>query len=102
MELLVYTRLFREKFQKERFLCENDLLLAVLEGAFEVQGEGGTFLVEANQAFHFFKNQTYERRVHSPLTIALFRYQSENPIFVLFISIKIHPSSITFSRVNDK
>ncbi len=81
MELLVYTRLFREKFQKESFLCENDLLLAVLEGAFEVQGVGGIVRVEANQAFHFFKNRQYERRVLSPLTMALFRYRSESPIF---------------------
>lgn len=102
MKLLVYTRLFREKFQKERFLCENDLLLAVLEGAFEVQGEGGTFLVEANQAFHFFKNQTYERRVHSPLTIALFRYQSENPIFdrehLIFRDIQRFRSTLTLAN----
>lgn len=81
MELLVYTKLFREKFQKESFLCENDLLLAVLEGAFEVQGDGGAIRIEANQAFHFFKNKPYERRVLSPLTMVLFRYQSENPIF---------------------
>jgi AraC-like DNA-binding protein len=103
MELLVYTRLFREKFQKERFLCENDLLLTVSEGAFEVRWDGGTACVEANQAFHFFKNKPYERHILSPLTMALFRYQSENPIFdrehLIFRDIQRFRSTLTLANV---
>lgn len=81
MELLVYTKLYREKFEKERFLCENDLLLAVLEGAFTVESESGPITVEAGQAFHFSANKQYERRILSPLTMVLFRYRSDTPLF---------------------
>ena len=102
MELLVYTRLFREKFQKESFFCENDILLAVLDGAFEVQGDGGAVLVEANQAFHFFKDKPYERRVLSPLTMVLFRYQSEHPIFdrehIVFRDIRRFRSTLALAN----
>ena len=102
MELLVYTRLFREKFQKESFFCENDILLAVLNGAFEVQRDGGAVLVEANQAFHFFKDKPYERRVLSPLTMVLFRYQSEHPIFdrehIVFRDIRRFRSTLALAN----
>lgn len=81
MELLVYTKLFREKFQKESFLCENDLLLVVHSGAFKVRIGDTWVRTEENQAFHFFKNKRYERRILSPLTMSLFRYESKKALF---------------------
>lgn len=81
MELLVYTRLFREKFQKESFSSENDLLLCVLEGAFEVRRQTEWIRVEKNQAFLFCKGVQYERRILAPLTMALFRYNGSRSLF---------------------
>lgn len=81
MELLVYTRIEREKFQKEHFLCENDILLCVLSGAFKVKTDGKWITVEENQAFLFLKGKPYERRILRPMTMALFRYESATPLF---------------------
>ncbi len=81
MELLVYTRLFREKFQKESFQNENDILLCVLEGAFEVKADARWLCIEKNQAFLFRKGKQYERRILRPMTLMLFRYESSTPLF---------------------
>lgn len=81
MKLLVYTKLYRENFEKERFLCENDLLLCVLEGAFTVKYEEKERRVEENQAFLFRKGVCHERRILRPMKLMLFRYASEEPLF---------------------
>ncbi len=81
MELLVYTKLSRERFQKESFQSENDILLCVLEGAFEVKSDAKRICVEKNQAFLFRKGVAYERRILRPMKLLLFRYESDPPLF---------------------
>lgn len=81
MELLVYTSIYREKFREKHFLCENDLLLCVLEGAFTVKYEGKERRVEENQAFLFRKGISHERHALRPMKLILFRYASAEPLF---------------------
>lgn len=81
MELLVYTSIYREKFREKHFLCENDLLLCLLEGAFTVKYEGKERQVEENQAFLFRKGVRHERHALRPMKLMLFRYVSEEPLF---------------------
>ena len=81
MELLVYTSIIREKFEKTRFLCENDLLLCLLEGAFTVEYGGQQRQVEENQAFLFRKGVCHERHALRPMRMMLFRYESDAPLF---------------------
>ncbi len=81
MELMVYTRLYREKFNEEHFCKEDNVLLLVLDGSFFVKSAEGNFNVERMQAFDFHKGVPYERRITAPLSMLLFRYRSDVPIF---------------------
>ena len=81
MELIGCTRLYREKFNEEHFYNEDHVLLLVLEGGFFVKSEAGDFQVERLQGFHFHKGVTYERRITSPMTMLVFRYRSDAPLF---------------------
>ena len=81
MELIGCTRLYREKFNEEHFHNEDHVLLLVLEGGFFVKSEAGDFQVERLQGFHFHKGVTYERRISSPMTMLVFRYRSDAPLF---------------------
>ncbi len=81
MELLACTRLYREKFNEEHFCKADHFLLLSLEGSFFVRSAAGDFQVERMQAFHFHKGVLYERRITAPLTMLLFRYRSDAPLF---------------------
>ena len=81
MELIGCTRLYREKFNEEHFRNEDHVLLLVLEGSFFVKSEAGDFQVERLQGFHFHKGATYERRIAAPMTMLVFRYRSDAPLF---------------------
>ena len=81
MELIGCTRLYREKFNEEHFRNEDHVLLLVLEGSFFVKSEAGDFQVERLQSFHFHKGAVYERRITAPMTMLVFRYRSDAPLF---------------------
>lgn len=81
MELVGCTRLYREKFNEEHFLGEDHFLLLALEGSFSVKCEEGAFNVERLQAFHFHKGTAYERAITAPLSMILFRYRGDAPLF---------------------
>ena len=81
MELIGCTRLYREKFNEEHFCKEDHILLLALEGRFFVKSAAGDFQVERLQGFHFHKGIIYDRRITEPMTMLVFRYRSDAPLF---------------------
>ena len=80
-ELLVCVKVEREKFKKEIFCGEDDILGIVKSGAFEFDDGGGLQIVSEFEGVIFKKGVTYERKVVEPLVMYLFRYRSTDELF---------------------
>ena len=79
--LTVSTKVFRNAFIMERFLGSDDIFALVESGSFYVNGKEGKYNVKKNEGFLFRKNVLYDRRVTEPVTMYLFRYESETKAF---------------------
>jgi AraC-like DNA-binding protein len=79
--LTVSTKVFRNAFIMERFVGSDDIFALVETGSFYVNGKEGKYNVKKNEGFLFRKNVLYDRRVTEPVTMYLFRYESETKAF---------------------
>ena len=80
-QLTVSLRVFREQFMMEHFIGSDDIFALVKEGSFSVGTENSRFTANKNEGVLFRKNILYHRHVLSPVTLYLFRYKSDFPIF---------------------
>ena len=80
-QLFVTTRVHRKKFLVEYFIGSDDIFALVKEGSFFVESGNEKYTVNKNEGMLFRKNVLYHRVVTSPVTMYLFRYRSENPLF---------------------
>lgn len=80
-QLLVYMPVYREKFFMENYIGSNDIFALVKSGSFTFSCGEGIHTVQENQGALFRKDVLYHRQVLSPVTMYLFRYQAEAPVF---------------------
>jgi len=71
----------REKFLYERFCPTDDIFHLLVEGSYTVTSDAGTITVKPGEGMLFRKGVTYERHVIEPVTMFLFRYSSDIPVF---------------------
>ena len=65
----------------EHFVGSDDIFALVKNGNFHVKTTEGEFVAEKNEGVLFRKNIHYYRRVITPVTMWLFRYKSDEPVF---------------------
>ncbi len=77
MELVVWTKVYREKFECENN-CEKEHMLALVKsGSFYLETCGYKCNVGEGEAALFFPGQKFHRRVTSPVTMYLFRFKTD-------------------------
>jgi len=74
-------RVYREKFFMENYLGSTDIFALVKSGSFAFESKDGCYTVGANEGALFRRDVLYHRQILSPVTMYLFRYQSEAPVF---------------------
>ena len=80
-QLLVSTKIYREKFIMEQFIGSDNILALVKSGSFSVKSGSDSFTVRENEGMLFRSDVLYERKVITPVTMYFFRYRSDLPIF---------------------
>ena len=81
-DLSVHIRVYREQFLEEHYRGQEHILAMVWEGAFLVEQEKKQTVVRQGEGFVFLKDRSYFRKVLSPVTLHLFRYSSQDPLFL--------------------
>ena len=80
-QLINNLRVYREKFNMENYIGSTDIFALVQSGSFQFESKDGYYTVSANEGALFRKDVLYQRSIITPVTMYLFRYQSETPIF---------------------
>lgn len=80
-KLLVNLKVYREKFIMEDYCGTNNILGLVSEGSFSFEAPEGKYIVKPYEGALFRHNVLYHREVIEPVTMYLFRYTSDMPIF---------------------
>jgi len=80
-QLINNLRVYREKFNMESYLGSTDIFALVQSGSFIFESKDGSYTVSANEGALFRRDVLYQRSILSPVTMYLFRYQSETPVF---------------------
>jgi AraC-like DNA-binding protein len=81
-QLLTNILVYRTKFVRENYLSSSDILALVKSGSFNFESKDGVFTVGPNECALFRRDVLYHRTVVEPVTMYLFRYQSDEPVFV--------------------
>lgn len=79
--LLVCLRVERSKFQQEKYVGADDLLMLVKSGSFEFDDGSGLQTVGPLEAVNFKKGRSYQRRILEPAVFYLFRYRTDANLF---------------------
>lgn len=79
MELLHIFYAERDNFLIEDFVGEFDSLILLEKGSFAYSCEGVDGIVNQNEALYFEKCVLYKRRVLTPITLHIFRFEGEHP-----------------------
>ncbi len=80
MELVVWAKLYREKFEFEEGSEEGFMLALVKSGSFYLETNGFKCTVGEGEAAIFYPGQTFRRKVISPLTMYIFRFKTQKNI----------------------
>ena len=80
MQLIVCVKVCKEKFLYEEFKGSDHILALVKSGSFSLSDGQTETVVKENQATIFWGGKTYYRKVLTPVTIYLFRFQSEQKL----------------------
>ena len=81
-QLLVNLRVYREAFFMEQYVPSDPIFALVKEGSFCVESADGCFTVGPDEGALFRKGVLYNRRVLEPVTMYLFRFRTEAPVFL--------------------
>ena len=81
MQLLVGLKAYREKFVEEHFKTTDDIFALVKSGSFVYETEDERHIVSAGDGALFQANVPGYKRVLEPVTLFLFRYKSDAPLF---------------------
>lgn len=77
MRLIVCVKVYREKFNFEEFKDADHVLALVKSGSFYLSDGQQETVIRENQATIFWGENTYYRKVRTPVTMYLFRFQSK-------------------------
>ena len=80
MELVVWTKVYREKFECENGSEKEHMLALVKSGSFRLETGGHTCNIKEGEAALFSPGQNFHREVTEPVTMYLFRFNT-NKIF---------------------
>lgn len=80
-QLINNLRVYREKFNMENYIGSTDIFALVQSGSFTFESKEGFYTVSANEGALFRRDVLYHRKIVTPVTMYLFRYQSESPVF---------------------
>lgn len=81
MELVVWAKIYREKFEVEEGCEEGFMLALVKSGSFYLKINDSEYTVQKGQAAIFYPDQHFCRKVIDPLTMYLFRFKTRKSIF---------------------
>lgn len=82
VQLLVNLRVFREAFEMERYIGTDHIFALVRSGSFCFSANGAPFVtVNPNEGVLFRKDVLYKRKIITPVTMYLFRFRADHPIF---------------------
>ena len=81
-QLLVNLRVYREQFVMEHHVGSDDIFALVKEGSFSFESAEGSYTVGPDEGALFRKDVHYCRKVLEPVTMYLFRFRSEVPLFL--------------------
>lgn len=70
-----------ESFEDKAFQCSDDVVILVKIGSFCFNYKGEEYVVEENEAAVFKRNECYNCSMILPMTLYLFRYKSDYPLF---------------------
>ena len=82
IQLLVNLSVSRDTFLMEHFIGSDDIFALVKSGSFCFESDNGCYTVGENEAALFRKNVLYHRKVLEPVTLYLFRFQADTPLFL--------------------
>lgn len=80
MELVVWTKVYREKFECEDNIEKEHMLALVKSGSFYLKTGGYACSIGAGEAAIFCPGQPFHREVTEPVTMYLFRFKTEKNI----------------------
>ncbi len=81
-KLVVSLRVYRETFCHENYIPSDDIFALVVSGRFKFSAGGVTHFVGPLEGALFRKGVLYHREVTEALTMYLFRYKSDLPVFL--------------------
>ena len=79
--LLVCKKVVIDKFQNEHFTAKDDILALIESGSFIFDEGNGEVEASALEAVNFKKGKVYDRKVKERLSMYLFRYKTDSPLF---------------------
>ncbi len=94
IKLLVNLKVYREKFLMENYCGTNNILALVTEGSFSFEAPEGKYTVKPYEGALFRHNVLYHREVIEPVTMYLFRFTSDVPIFASDLIVFANPARI--------
>lgn len=80
--LITHCRVHRKRFSVENVNEPSHVFALVEEGSFLCTTQHGTYTVRPGEGFVFRKGQKMRRSVLEPVTLYLFRYDCEDPLFM--------------------
>jgi len=105
-QLINNLRVYREQFVMENYLGSTDIFALVKSGSFTFETKDGSFSVHENEGALFRRDVLYHRKVVTPVTMYLFRYQSETPVFqsdkIVFTDVERIQSTLNLLEQIDK
>ena len=98
-QLMVNIKVHRTKFIKENSVESDDIFALVKSGCFKFSTRNGNYIISENEGALFRKNEFYQRKIISPVTMYFFRYKACETLFreekIVFENIDRIKSTIT-------
>lgn len=80
-QLMVNIKVRRTKFIKENSVESDDIFALVKSGCFKFSTKNGNYIISENEGVLFRKNEFYQRKIISPVTMYFFRYKACETLF---------------------
>ena len=74
--MLATVKLYREQFNVENFVSQDDFLILVESGSFFLESENGRYEIKAGECAYLKRNICYKRKIIDPAKLHLFRFHS--------------------------
>ncbi len=78
--MLATVKLYREQFEHEKFISQDDFLILAESGSFLLKSENGRYIIKAGECACLKRDTYYTRKIIQPAKLHLFRYHSPEPL----------------------